>query len=165
MEPDNGDEVYYDWISKWRKWKHAWCVSDEIITVFSIRAIAKKKVYTEIDHANLAHELCKLTGSRVNISKNGEILCHVSHSLTSVIVAKSPGGKGGPVADRFGIVTFELGFFRRQDILRVSLALESLGHGVIHDDGRISSTEYNDMGSAVTHRKMPQRDDPVWALV
>ena len=164
MEENNGDEIYHDWLAKWRKWKHAWCNSDELLVAFSVRAIAKNRTYSEDDHADLANQICKFTGSKVSINKAAEILCHVSPSVTSVLTVTTP-GKRRPACDRLGVVTFQLSFFTRKNILKVALALEFLGHGVIHDNGRVVSNEYDNSCSANIQQKMPHRDDPIWAMM
>ena len=163
MEEKNGDEIYHDWLAKWRKWKHAWCNSDELLVGFSIRAIAKNRTYSENDHANLAQELRKFTGSKVSINKCAEIECYVSPSVTSVLTVTTQGKRPG--CDRLGVVTFRLSFFTRRNILKVALALEFLGHGVIHDNGRVVSNEYDNSCSENLQQKMPYRDDPIWAIL
>lgn len=144
------DELYVDWMSKWRLWKKAWCENEEPVVDFYMKFICKNGIFRPTDHADLATGI----GSS-RIDKSGVI--HVSNGavvLPTISVANE---------DRLGIVTLRLSFFSRPEILKIAVVLEKLGHGVLHDNGRVISNSYpNDDKSP---RKMPFRDDPVWAII
>lgn len=150
------DEPYTDWISKWRLWKKAWCENDEPVVEFYIKFICKGGTYNPNHHADLASSIgsSRIGSSRIDKSgviqvRNGAV---VQPTISTVINQ-----------DRLGIVTLSLSFFSRPEILTIAVVLEKLGHGVLHDNGRVISTSYpNDDKSP---RKMPFRDDPVWQII
>lgn len=158
----SNDEVYADWMSKWRLWKNAWCDCDEPIVEFYIQFISKGGKYTSVDHANLAGFLSDHIGtSRIDKTatisiNNGSVVLptiDVCNKLNSKCIQE----------DRLGVVTLRLRFFTRRGTLKVALILEGLGHGVLHDNGRIVSTSYTNNDDAP--RKMPYRDDPIWDII
>ena len=151
------DELYVDWMSKWRLWKKAWCDNDDPVVDFYIKFICKGGIFRPTHHADLASEIDHAIASS-RIDKSGVI--HVSNGavvLPTISVIPTTH------QDRLGIVTLRLSFFSRPEILKIAVVLERLGHGVLHDNGRVISTSYpNDDKSP---RKMPFRDDPVWAII
>lgn len=159
MNTRTNDEVYVDWMTKWRMWKNAWVDCEEQIVDFFIKFISKNKQYSPIDHAEFASHLNDYIAT-CKVDKSGNIEIHNQSTVLPQIELLSPSSSD---QDRFGIVSLKLGFFTRRDILKVTLILESLGHGVIHDDGRIVSRDYSN--DSMSPRRMPCRDDPVWNIV
>lgn len=155
MEATANDELYVDWMSKWRLWKRAWCESDEQVVQFYLKFISKGRKYNPVDHADLAAGVSKAIGPS-NIDKNGTI--EVRNGAVVLPTISTTIGQ-----DRFGIVTLKLCFFSRPEILKVALVLEDLGHGVVHDNGRVVSSMYPNDESGP--RKMPWRDDPTWSII
>ena len=152
------DELYVDWISKWRLWKKAWCYNDEQVVDFFMKFICKGRIYSPEDHGDLASIVCREIGSS-RVDKDGVI--HVSNG--AVVLPTISVVPDSVKQDRLGIVTLRLSFFSRPEILTIAAVLEKLGHGVFHDNGRVISTCYpNDDRSP---RKMPYRDDPVWSII
>lgn len=156
MEGKSCDSVYADWVSTWRKWKHAWCESRDPVVQFCIRAITRDRIYTPENHAELTEELCRSVGSS-RMGRDSTIIVSTRSNVLSTISSTLR-------VDEFGIITFKLSLFPRKDILRVVLCLENLGYGVIHDGGRVFSREYNDSQDP-SQKRMPLRDDPVWRYV
>ena len=155
MNPTPNDEIYFDWMSKWRLWKKAWCECDEPVVNFYVKFIVKGCKYTPNDHADLAAEVGKFIGTS-RVDKGGIIEVH-NKSVVRPTISKFTG------SDRLGIMSLKLSFFSRPEILRIVLALERLGHGVLHDHGRVVSTCYVNVDE--NPRKLPVRDDPVWSIV
>lgn len=160
MDVAPNDELYVDWITKWRLWKKAWCESDDPVVQFYVQLISKDGVYTATHHAELADGLAKSIGpptidqNGVIEIRNGAVVLPTIYTTTNAI---------NRCQDRLGIVTLKLSFFSRPEILKVVLVLEDIGHGVLHDNGRVVSSRY--ANSIETPRKMPWRDDPVWAII
>lgn len=150
---------YVEWMSKWSQWRSEWVESTEVIVHFQIKAIVKNK-YSPTNHADFAH----LLSSRVapsRVCRDSTITIHTKYSPVAAEITC-----GNLTRDEFGIVTFDISFLARQDILRVAKCLEDLGHGVIHDGGIISSSDYNvEENPRVIKRKMPHHDDPIWAFI
>jgi len=151
------DELYVDWMSKWRLWKKAWCENDEPVVDFYVKFICKGGIFRPTDHADLASEICTSIGSS-RIDKSGVI--QVSNGAV-VLPTITPTTN----QDRLGIVTLRLSFFSRPEILRIAIVLEKLGHGVLHDNGRVTSNPTSYPNDDLSPRKMPFRDDPVWAII
>lgn len=162
MNPGFNDEIYVGWISKWRLWKKAWCESDESVVQFYLKFIGKGGKYSPADHADFAASVAKLVGPS-KVDKRGVIEVRNGAVVTPTIYVIGSDEANNACQDRLGIVTLKLSFFCRRDILKIALILEILGHGVLHDNGRVVSLPYpnEDKGP----RKMPYRDDPVWFLV
>lgn len=156
MMTTNNDELYVDWISKWRLWKNAWCENSEPVVEFYLKFVCKRGSYNPTDHANLAADVSRSIGSS-RVDKSG--IMEVSNGAVVLpkisLLSKSP--------DRLGIVTLKLSFFSRPEILKIAVVLENLGHGVLHDNGRVISKNYPNVDRSP--RKMPCRDDPVWAII
>ena len=149
------DELYVDWMSKWRLWKKAWCENDEPVVDFYIKFICKGGIFKPTDHADLASEVGHAIASS-RIDKSGVLQVNNGAVVLPTISVI-------PTTNRLGIVTLRLSFLSRPEILKIAVVLEKLGHGVLHDNGRVISTSYpNDDKSP---RKMPFRDDPVWAII
>ena len=160
MKTRNEDEVYTDWIIKWRLWKNACVDCDEQVSEFFIKFISNGRNYLPNDHADFAASISNAI-CRCKIDKEGIIEVFDQSSIRpSISVLFQP---KGCYTDRFGIVSIKLSFFKRKDILKVALILENLGHGVVHDDGRIVSTLY--ANDSKHPQKMPSRDDPIWLIV
>lgn len=159
MDSGFNDEVYVDWMSKWRMWKKAWCENDEPVVEFFLKFIGKAGLYSPRDHADFAGSI-----GTARVDKRGVIEIGngaVVRPTVSVVGARNT--RNTICQDRLGIVTLQLSFFSRPDILRIALILEGLGHGVLHDNGRVVSSSYaNDDKNP---RKMPHRDDPVWSII
>lgn len=156
------DDIYVDWMSKWRLWKKAWCESDESVVQFYIKFIGNGGKYSPADHADFAASVIRFIGpSRVD--KKGVIEVGNGAVVRPTISVIGPAARNTVCQDRLGIVTLELSFFSRKDVLKVALILEMLGHGVLHDNGRVVSSSY--LNEEKTPRKMPFRDDPVWSIV
>ena len=162
MNIRNNDEVYTDWMIKWRLWKNAWLDCDEQMVEFFIKFISKGREYTPNDHGDLAGSISDCINT-CKIDKEGVIeICNYYTVKPTISIIFEDNTKKY-YTDRFGVVSLKLSFFTRRDILKVALILETLGHGVLHDDGRIVSCRYaNDSKSP---RKMPARDDPVWLII
>ena len=155
MEAASNDELYVDWMSKWRLWKRAWCESDEPVVQFYIKFISKGGTYNPVAHADLAAGVSRSIGPS-KIDRNGII--EVRNGAVVLPTISTSVGQ-----DRLGIVTLKLSFFSRPEILKVALVLEDLGHGVVHDNGRVVSSLYHN--DERTPRKMPWRDDPTWSII
>ena len=149
----SNEEIYVDWVFKWRLWKKAWCESDEPVVEFYMQFVCKGGTYNPTDLADLASAIARIGPS--SIGKSGVIEVRNGAVVLPTISANSE--------DRLGIVTLKLSFFSRREILTIALILENLGHGVLHDNGRVISSCYPNF--AKSPRKMPCRDDPVWAIV
>lgn len=163
MEPGFNDEMYVDWMSKWRLWKKAWCESDESVVQFYLKFIGKGGKYSPSDHADFAASVVELVAPST-VDKRGVIEVRNGAVVKPTIICVTGSGVNNRVCqDRLGIVTLKLSFFSRREILKIALILEILGHGVLHDNGRVVSLSYpnDDRGP----RKMPFRDDPVWSVV
>lgn len=148
------EEVYVDWVLKWRLWRKAWCESDEPVVEFYMQFVCKGGVYKPEDHGDLASAIGSSIGP-CRVDKSGVIEVRNGAVVLPTLAANSE--------DRLGIVTLKLSFFSRREILTIALILENLSHGVLHDNGRVISTCYPNY--AKSPRKMPCRDDPVWAIV
>lgn len=149
------DELYVDWMSKWRMWKKAWCENDEPVVDFYVKFICKGGIFRPTDHADFASEVCIVGSSRIDKSgviqvSNGAVV------LPTITVTPTTS---------FGIVTLRLSFFSRPEILTIAVVLEKLGHGVLHDNGRVVSNSTSYPNDDKSPRKMPFRDDPVWAII
>jgi len=150
---------YVEWLSKWSQWKFQWTESTEVVVHFQIKAIVKNK-YLPDDYANFVH----LLSDRVAPSRIGRDAVITINTKYSPVPAEIT--CGNLARDEFGIVTFDISFLARQDILRVAKCLEDLGNGVIHDGGSIISNNYNiDANERNVKRKMPHRNDPVWMFI
>ena len=160
MNIRNNDEVYTDWMIKWRLWKNAWSDSDEEIVEFFIQFISNDHKYTPNDHGDLAGSISDSIGL-CKIDKEGVIEIHNNSTVIPKISVLFQDKL--KYTDRFGIVSLRFSFFTRRDILKVALILETLGHGVIHDDGRIISSDYGNL--CKFPKKMPSRDDPIWVII
>lgn len=152
----SNDEVYVDWISKWRLWKKAWCESDEPVVEFYMKFICKQRTYNPTDHADFTSEISRSIGSS-RVDKSGVIQVSNGAVVLPTIYTVNQ--------DRLGIVTLRLSFFSRPEILTIAVVLEKLGHGVLHDDGRVTSSSNSYSNDDKSPRKMPFRDDPVWAII
>ena len=161
MESTTGDEIYSGWIDKWRKWKHAWFDSNEPIMVFFVRFISKDGKYSNEEHADLSSMISSTIPS-----------CRIKRNGTLSIQNENGSGVCGEIqivsnnkkcyTDRFGIVSLKFDMCIRRDILTTVKAIERMGHGVLHDGGKIISSDYNDFPGRP--RKLPMRDDPIWDL-
>jgi len=152
------DSGYIEWLGKWENLHFNWCVSDEVVVQFIIRAIIKKK-YTPDKHADFARAISESIGT-TRICKDSTITVCTKYSPVSASITCD-----GLKADEFGIVTFTINFLSRPDILRVCICLEELGHGVIHNGGIVSSNGYNPPDTRDAKRKMPHRCDPIWSHI
>ena len=117
--------------------------------------LCKGGTYNPTDHADLASAIGSSQLGPSRIDKSGVIEVRNGAVVLPTLAANSE--------DRLGIVTLKLSFFSRREILTIALILENLSHGVLHDNGRVISTCYPNY--AKSPRKMPCRDDPVWAIV
>ena len=154
-----GDSEYIEWLAKWNKWKFSWCDSTDVIVHFQIKAMGKNK-YSPSNHADFTQALCNSIGPS-RIGRDSTITITTTYSPVPAEITCD-----NLTRDEFGIVTFDISFLARQDILRVALCLEELGHGVIHDGGLVFSNKYNmDETERVVKRKMPHRNDPVWKFI
>ena len=154
-----GDSEYIGWLNKWNKWKFEWCESTEVIVHFQIKAIVKGK-YTPEKHSYFTQLLSGSIGPS-RMGRDSTITINTAYSPVSAEITC-----GNLSRDEFGIVTFDISFLARQDILRVALCLEELGHGVIHDGGAISSKGcvIDDTERGIK-RKMPHQSDPIWKFI
>jgi len=153
------DAEYIEWLSKWNKWKFEWCDSDEVVVHFQIKAIVKHK-YSPEKHADFTEALSREIGPS-RIGRDSTITINTKYSPVPAEITCEKLS-----TDEFGIVTFDISFLARKDILRVAKCLESLGHAVIHNGGIISSSGYNvEENSRVIKRKMPHISDPVWKFI
>ena len=160
MDSGFNDEVYVDWMSKWRTWKKAWCENDEQVVEFFLKFIGKGGLYSPRAHADFAAGVAESIGS-VRVDKKGAMEVGNGAVVTPTV---SVVGAGNSICqDRLGIVTLHLTFFSRPEILKIALILEGLGHGVLHDSGRVVSSSYSNDDR--NPRKMPRRDDPVWSIM
>ncbi|CAM9256311.1 unnamed protein product, partial [Sphacelaria rigidula] len=162
MNPGFNDEIYVEWMSKWRLWKKAWCESDESVVQFYLKFIGKQGKYSPADHADFSASVVRFLGPS-RIDKKGVIEVGNGAVVRPTISVIESGSTNTVYQDRLGIVTLKLSFFSRKDILKIALALEMLGHGVLHDNGRVVSSSY--ANEEKPPRKMPFRDDPVWSIV
>lgn len=154
MDSRSNDEVYVDWVSKWRQWKIAWSENDEPLVQFHLKFIAKNRDYSPRDHADFVAEVND-TVERCRVDKKGLIELNTRSTVRKTISVQSE--------NQLGVVALKFEFCSRPDILMVALVLENLGHGVFHDNGRVvSSFSVNEEN---TPRKMPFRDDPVWEAI
>ena len=151
----SNEEVYADWVFKWRLWRKSWCESNEPVVEFYLQFVCKRGTYNPTDLADLASAIGSSGVGPSRIDKSGVIEVRNGAVVLPTISANGE--------DRLGIVTLKLSFFSRREILTIALILENLGHGVLHDNGRVVSTCYSNC--AKSPRKMPCRDDPVWAIV
>lgn len=153
---DKGD-VYQDWITKWRKWKYSWCHDTDPLHEFYIRFICKRRgKYTPQDHAAFASALSdKMNIKSSTVDRDGRITLRTGSAIEKGVQMLDQ--------DNFSIVTIKLDFCTRCDVLLVALILESLGHGVIHDQGRVVSIDSS--GDEQSPRMMPVRDDPIWNII
>jgi len=143
------EDIYIDWINKWRRWKDAWFTKDDIVVEFCIQFVPLDK-YTPNNHADLCQELDKSIG-RSRICRDGLIIIRQYTTNESIV----------RVLNNSNIVTLGLDMFARRDILILVKILESLGHSVLHN-GSIVSNGYN-----FGRRKymLPYQDDPIWNLI
>ena len=152
------DSVYSDWIIKWRRWRFAWCREDDPLLVFYITFVPKRGYYPEEDHVSFANKLSdNLPITSFRVHKSGRISIRMGSTVEkSVEVVENT--RTPPT------VTMKLCFFTRSQILQIALLLERLGHGVIHDQGRVVVSSRRFIDDFVP-RMMPSRDDPVWTIV
>lgn len=147
MEFNSKEDVYLDWIKKWRKWRHAWTESDDVVVEFCIQIIPMDGKYSLNDHAELCHQINTTIG-RSRISKDG--VMEIRHSTTEESRLR--------ILHKSTIVVFALDMFKRKDIIVLVKTIECIGHSVIHNGGIIS----NSFDTGSMKYIMPHIDDPIW---
>lgn len=158
------DGVYADWLCKWRVWRKTWIESDDPVVYFHLQFLAKMGKYSPDDHGDFAARVSETIGS-TTIDRQGtlQVNNHATVRPTISMIEANSALKDTLHQDRFGIVSLNLEFFSRLEILKIALILEGLGHGVIHDSGRVVSRGYSK--SKIVPKQMPFRDDPIWNIV
>ena len=142
---DSDYAIYADWIKKWRKWKTAWCDSDDPLLNYRLSFISHKHSYEPRHHAELHNQLCTIF-PRVKMDKQGVIEVFTQTASKTIQVAD--------IDSRFGIVTLRLDLFTRPEILMVGLGIKAAGHRLLYNENNILSMSI-----------LPCRDDPIWSTV
>lgn len=159
MNSEKGDEIYGQWMTNWRKWKFAWCESDEPVILFYIKFICKNGIYTNKDYGDLCSYLETCIG-KTHIDRDGILNINSKNIGTNITIEIVK--INDKYVDRFGIVTFKLNMFLRKYIIILCKTLEFMGHGLIHNNGIVVSSDYNN--DHYSPSKLPERDDPVWII-
>lgn len=178
-------ETYEPWMKTWRKWKNEWIHSDDHIPCFVVNAIPPDRKYSSHTHKVLSHSIGIICNSQTKINYKENTICvpdgtsmspsiefrtkKAKDNYPSVIRHEIDINDPEPsyicldILDRFGIISFNLMNFKRVNILRIVMAMESIGFGVIHNGGSIrSSMECIGSDSNRYSIKLPHTDDPVW---
>lgn len=181
-------ETYEPWMKSWKKWKHEWIHSDDHISCFVVNAIPPDRKYSSHTHHVLSHTIGIICNSktRVNYKEKTIIVPDGTSMLPSIEFGTKKARDNYPfvvkceidmmepetsfenldILDRFGIISYNLLNFKRVYILKIVLAMESIGFGVIHNGGIVkSSKECVGEESNRYNIRLPYTGDPIWRYV